>query len=303
MGASVFYESASELARLTNTFTVADVPTDPTTVSLTVTAPSGGATVYTLAGGTVTRDSAGVFHKDVACSEAGEWTYQWVGTGTATDTTVGTFSVQETSLGRLYATPEALKSRLGVSDAVDDYELHAACFSASRAIEQHCQRVFWRSATGTVRTFEAGADPYCLTMPAFSDLVSVSSVATDEAGDGLFSTVWSVSDYQLYPTNPAAAPEPRPYTKIRAIGSRRFPLLYSRLDSTSRIQITGAFGWPAVPQGIKQAALILAQETYKAKDTFGGVAGFGEFGVVRLSQNPMLGTYVNPYRRFPVLVA
>ena len=37
--------------------------------------------------------------------------------------------------------------------------------------------------------------------------------------------------------------------------------------------------------------------------TFGGVAGFGEFGVVRLRESPLLATFVIPYRRFPVLVA
>ena len=52
MGAAVFFESASELARLSNTFTVADVATDPTTVALTLTDPTGVATIYTLAGGT-----------------------------------------------------------------------------------------------------------------------------------------------------------------------------------------------------------------------------------------------------------
>jgi hypothetical protein len=297
MGASVFSESASELARLSNTFTVAGTPTDPTTVSLAITTPSGVLTTYTLAGGTVTQDSTGVFHKDVTCSEAGEWQYQWTGTGTASDTTVGTFTVQETGLGRLYATVTALKSRLGIgaTDAVDDYELYAACFASSRALEQHCQRVFWRTAAGTARTFAAD-DAYCIRLPVFCDLVSVSAVATDEGGDGTYETTWAASDYQLLPYNPAAAPETKPYDEIRAVGTRSFPLPLrgTRMDS---VQITGVYGWPAVPWSIRQAALILAQETFKAKDTFGGVAGFGEFGVVRLRDNPMLATYVDPYVR------
>ncbi len=298
MGASVFFESASELARLSNTFTVSDVATDPTTVTLTVTDPSGTATVYTWAGGTVTKDSTGVFHKDVTCSAAGEWQYQWTGTGAASDTTVGTFTVHETTVGRLYATVQALKSRLsvGATDTLDDYELHAACFAASRAIEQHTRRVFWKTASGTVRTF-APDDAYTLSLPSFCDLVSVTEVASDAAGDGTFETVWSASDYQLLPQNPAAAPETRPYDEIRAVGAQAFPVATSHLAREDRVRVTGVWGWPAVPWSIKQAALILAQETFKAKDTFGGVAGFGEFGVVRLRENPMLATYVDPYRR------
>lgn len=297
MGAAVFFESASELARLSNTFTVAGTPTDPTTVTLTVTDPTGATVSYT--GGQLTNDATGVFHRDVTCSLAGEWQYQWVGTGAATDTTVGTFTVQETAVGRLYATVQALKSRLSVSasDTLDDYELHAACFAASRAIEQHTGRLFWRSAAGTARTFEPESRSVLL-LPRFCDLVSVSEVATDD-GSGAFSTVWSASDYQLLPLNPDAAPERRPYDEVRAVGSRSFPVTCAAVTSSrrDRVRITGVWGWPAVPWGIRQAALILAQETFKAKDTFGGVAGFGEFGVVRLRENPLLGTYVDPYTR------
>lgn len=299
MGASVFFESASELARLSNTFTVSGVATDPTTVALTITTPSGVATTYTFAGGTVSKDSTGVYHKDVTCSEAGEWQYQWVGTGTATDTEVGTFTVQEAALGKLYATVAALKSRLGVSDTVDDYELHAACFAASRALEQHCQRTFYRSASGTVRTLVAD-NPYRLFLPAFCDLVSVSALATSDSGDGVFGTPWAVTEYQLLPYNPGAAPEPRPYDEIMAVGALTFPSCAFDRGRYDRVQVTGVWGWASVPQAIKQAALILAQETFKAKDTFGGVAGFGEFGVVRLRENPLLNTFAQPYKRVSV---
>lgn len=294
MGASVFFESSSELARLSNTFTVSEVATDPTTVAMTLTSPTGTATTYTYALAEITKDSTGVYHKDVTCSEAGEWVYRWVGTGAATDTTIGTFTVLETTVGRLYATVEALKSRLGVEDTVDDYELHAACFAASRAVEQHCQRTFWRTASGTARTFVATSNT-CLDLPAFNDLVSVSELATDATGDGTFETVWDAADYQLLPHDAAVGPEARPYDSIRAIGSRGFPSNYTgRVD---RVQVTGVFGWPTVPPSVKQATLILAQETFRAKDSVGGVAGFGEFGVVRLTMNPLYATYIGPYRR------
>lgn len=299
MGAAVFFESTSELARLSNTFTVDGVATDPSTVSLTLTDPTGAATTYTYAAAQITKDATGVYHKDVTCSLAGEWQYQWIGTGAATDTTVGTFTVQETAVGRLYVTVQALKSRLGIgaTDTVDDYELHAACFAASRAIENHTGRLFWRTAAGTVRTFEADSSVR-LRLPRFCDLVSVSEVATDPSGSGSFGTVWSASDYQLLPQNPSAGPETRPYDELRAVGSLTFPYPCGRWSGRlDRVRITGVFGWPAVPWSIRQAAMILAQETFKAKDTFGGVAGFGEFGVVRLRENPLLGTYVDPYTR------
>lgn len=63
-------------------FTVSDVATDPTTISLAVTDPSGNVGNYTYAGGTVTKDSTGNYSKGIVTDEAGEWIYTWTGTGT-----------------------------------------------------------------------------------------------------------------------------------------------------------------------------------------------------------------------------
>ncbi len=69
--------------RLSCTFLVDEVATDPTEVTLRVKDPDGTLVTYTLAGGTVTRDAEGVYHKDVALSGPGRWRYRWEGTGTA----------------------------------------------------------------------------------------------------------------------------------------------------------------------------------------------------------------------------
>jgi hypothetical protein len=307
LAASVFFESSSELATLTNTFkNSAGIATDPTTISLTITTPAQVATTYTYAAAQITKTSTGVYTKDIACTEDGEWTYEWTGTGAVSDVAAGTWTVYETGLGKLYCAIDALKSRLGIgaTDTVDDYELHAACFAASRALEQYCQRTFYRTATGTIRTFET-VDLYCLSLPVFNDLVSVSALKTDAAGDGTFETTWASSDYQLLPYNPSAAPEQRPYTKIKAIGSYTFPTPSGRSDRDDRVEITGVYGWPFVPMGIKQAALILAAETFRLKDAPLGIAGFGEFGAVRVRENPKVAYFAAPYRhpRGALLVA
>lgn len=302
MAATVFFESASELATVRNIFKVNALATDPSTVSLTVTDPTQAAVTYTFAAGQITRNAVGDYQKDIACPIDGEWTFEWAGTGTASDVVAGTWTVFETALGKLYPTVDALKSRLGIgaSDAVDEYELHTACFAASRALEQYCERTFWRTPTGTVRTFVPD-DHYHLRLPEFCDLVSVATLKTDPDGDGVFETTWAASDYQLLPQNPAAAPEQRPYTKIRAVGAQLFPYPH-RTGRQDRVEVTGVYGWPAVPMGVKQAALLLAAETFKLKDAPFGVAGFGEFGAVRVRANPMVTYYADPYRRIAALV-
>lgn len=66
---------------LRGTFKVDSVLTDPTTITLTVTDPSGDETEYTYAEAEVTKDSTGIYSKALACSEVGEWAYTWTGTG------------------------------------------------------------------------------------------------------------------------------------------------------------------------------------------------------------------------------
>lgn len=291
MSAAVFFSSASELATVSNTFKVNGSPTNPTTATLTIMSPSNDITTPT-----PSNTGPGAYSADVVCDEDGEWQYEWVGTGAAVDTEIGTWYVQETDLGKLYCPIAALKSRLNIPHTNSDFELHAACFAASRWIEQHTERVFWRSLSQT-RTFE----PDCGTvlLPAFCDLVSVSAVKTDTAGDGTFATTLSAGGYRLLPANPAAAPEALPYNEVR-LTSGTFPI--GGVGQPDTVQITGVWGWPKVPSAIRQAAAIIAADTYKLKDSPFGVAGEGEF-TVAVGENKRALRYLEPYRRTAVLVA
>jgi hypothetical protein len=302
MGATIYFESTSELATLTNTFKVNNVATDPTTVTLRVTTPSQTTATYTYALGQITKTSTGVYTKDIACSEAGTWSYEWVGTGAASDAIDGTWDVLPTALGKLYATVDVLKSRLGIpsTDTVDEFELHTACFSASREIEQYCERVFYRTQE-EIRTFEPFG-MYGLRLPEFNDLVSITTLKTDASGAGAYETTWASTDYQLLPLNPTAAPEQKPYTRIKAL-NRAFPITYTQSARCDTVQITGVFGWPQVPLAIKQATLVIAAETFKLKDAPFGVAAFGEYGPMRVRDNPKVAKMAGPYRRNAVLVA
>jgi hypothetical protein len=295
VSAVVFFNSASELATLTNTFAVAGVGTNPTTVTLTVTSPSNVVSTPT-----ATSAGSGVYSADVTCDEAGTWQYRWVGTGAATDTEAGDWEVFETDLGKLYCPISALKSRLSIEHTAADFELHAACFAASRWVEQHTERIFWRSAS-TARTFEPDGC-HGLKLPSFCDLISATSIKTDTAGDGTYATTWAAGDYQLLPYNPGAAPEQRPYDEIRAVGAQTFPLAYGANRRRDTVQVTGIWGWPAVPRAIKTAAAIVAADTFSLKDAPFGVEGNGEF-TFQVGDNRRALKFLEPYRRYSVLVA
>jgi hypothetical protein len=299
MSATVLFSSSNELATLTNVFKVNGTPTNPTAVTLTITSPTNVVTTPT-----PTNTTTGTYTADITCNEAGTWQYEWEGTVAASDAVVGTWEVEETQLGRLYCTVEALKSRLSITNSNSDLELHAACFSASRWLEQYCQRTFWRTASTEARTFTP-CDLYSVELGAFNDLVSVTSLKTDSSGDGVYETTWVTTDYQLLPYN-TAGPETRPYTAIKAIGSQTFPWWYLAaslpLTRADRVQVTGVFGWPAVPQAIKQAAQLMAAEIFRRKDAPLGIAGEGEF-TMAVGQNRLAKNLADPYRRYPVLVA
>ena len=294
MSATVFYQDANEFATLQNIFKVSGVPTDPSTVTLTVTDPTGATSAPS-----VTHVSAGTYTANVACTVAGVWTYLWEGTGTASDAVAGTWTVVTVALGQNYCTVEELKSRLGITDTSDDFELGLAAAGASRAIDEITGRYFWRGSD--TRTYI----PESISRQSLDDLVSVTSLKVDRDGDGVFEETWTQgTDYALEVApgkyNAAAKGEQWPYTAAQVItGGKLFPFtwMWSHLD---RIQVTGVFGWPAVPLNVKNAAIIAGAQIFRIKDAPFGVAGFGEFGVVRVQSNPqvmwLLHRYINGQR-------
>lgn len=296
--AEVFYNDATELATVTNVFSVNSVPTDPTAIVLTVTDPTGTATDYHWpTPADITRTGAGAFTIDVACDSTveGTWTARWEGTGTAADVTVVTWETFDTAVTKRYCSVEALTSRLGDPTNLD-FEMALAIETASRQIDEACSRKFWRGTD--TRTYEA-CGPYQVDV---DDLVSVTTLKTDNAGDGTFETTISAADYQLLPVNPVQYTERWPYDTIRMVGSTTLPYAYWP-GRTDRVQVVGVFGWPTVPRAVQQACLILSAELLKLKDAPFGVAGMGEWGPIRVRANPMALAMLAPYRKYPILVA
>ena len=66
--------------------------------------------------------------------------------------------------------------------------------------------------------------------------------------------------------------------------------------------MTGVFGWPKVPRNVREAARLLAADHFKRKDAPFGVAGFSEYGPVRISQNSMVGNLLHRYVKTQVKV-
>lgn len=190
-----------------------------------------------------------------------------------------------------YATAEEFKSWISLADAVDDVTINDALGAASRATDNFCGTHFWQTPAGTNRVFDA-CDPWRLRI---NDAAAVTGVATDPNSDGVFETVWAASDFQVLPLNPDAAPETLPFDEVRAVAALTFPRATRRVGL---IRVTGTWGWPAVPEAVFQAVLLTANRLVKRRGSPEGVAGFDEFGVIRISSrdDPDAVRLLTPYR-------
>lgn len=299
--AEVFYNHLSELATVSNTFSVAGVATDPTTVTLVVTDPAGVPDTFTQAGGDFTHTPAtGAYSINIPCTSTvpGVWTAVWIGTGAASDVATVTWTTVPTEQASLYCTPEMLKGRKGITDTHDDVEILGACRAVSRWIDRkYCQRFFYRQTA--TKTFTA-TDLYCLPVP---DLVGITTLKTDVDGDGTYETTWATGDRQLLPVNAAVELEPGPYTEIAAVGALTFPVVYGAPGSrTNRVQVEGVWGWPEVPEPVREAAKILAGDYLKLGGMAFGVAGYGDYGAVRARMSSPALEMLDAYRLHPVLM-
>lgn len=156
--------------------------------------------------------------------------------------------------------------------------------SVSRWIDNYCGQKFWLDPTPVARTFTV-TNRYAMSFDGDGIGDSTITVRSDSSGDGVFETTWSASDYQLTPPNaPTAGAEPRAWTGLRAVGAKTMPIPYtSLLARTDRLQITAKWGWPAIPAQVTQACLMQSARTLKRRYSPEGVAGFGEFGAVRVN--------------------
>lgn len=200
------------------------------------------------------------------------------------------------ALGDPYATTAELKSRVGISDAADDTPLGEALSAASRWIESWCRRQFNQTTAASARLFY----PESCGLVVVDDFHTTTDlvIKTDSGADGTYETTVASTNYELLPLNGVVGGESGwPYWRIRAVRTT-LPTGTGRAS----VQVTAQWGWAAVPAGVKQATLIIAQETFKLKDTYAGQAGFGDMEMV-VRRAPQALDLLKPYRHAPVLVA
>jgi hypothetical protein len=192
-----------------------------------------------------------------------------------------------------------VKTALGIADTVDDARIDVALESSSEMIQDYCSRQFLVDSTSSARLFVA-QDPWLVHLDDISTTAGL-IVETDESGTGTFGTTWAATDYQLEPLNGKVNGMTRPYNTLRAIQSKLLPVDGGR----ATVRVTALWGWPSVPDAVKQAAIIQTISIFRAVDAPFGATPFAETGIIRLrtALHPTAAALLSDYRLDAVRVA
>ena len=193
-----------------------------------------------------------------------------------------------------YASLDDVKAAARIVDTFDDALLETAIESSSRDIDAYCERVFF--STNATRVYV----PEDIFVVETDDIISVTTLKTDTAGDGTFNQTFTTGDFQLEPLNGLAGGVETPATRIRAVGQFLFPVYLGRDVKANKasIQVVGEFGFASIPIAIKQATILAALRAYKRYESPTGVLGFSDMGVVRVGRmDPDVTRLIDPYRK------
>jgi hypothetical protein len=189
-----------------------------------------------------------------------------------------------------YCTLADVKAALRITDTIDDALLENSINSASRMIDQYCNRYFYSSSAGEVRYYKANDGFVCW----IDDAQSISEIKTASTDPLIFDTTWEAGDYQVLPANRWANGAYYPITGITATDNYLFPVW----ADMALVKVTGQFGWSSTPEPIKFACIIQASRLFKRLESPLGVAGVSDIGIMRVGANidGDVAQLINPFR-------
>ena len=182
-----------------------------------------------------------------------------------------------------------LAAWLNIEDGTDDERLDAACQAAQTGINLWLGRNFNSDTADTARYYH----PLTPTVCPIDDCHTITSIATDNAEDGTYSTAWAAGDWQGTPIGGISKSGETgwPYTKIVAIESREFVRTIRPY-----VKVTGKWGWTAIPADIKLAARLYAAELFKLHESPFGTAWSAEGADAVIRANRPLRDLLTPYK-------
>lgn len=169
-----------------------------------------------------------------------------------------------------YATLDALREYVENPDNSKDNMLSDLLVQASASLDRKCRRDFFRhpQLTGTeTRTFDGDGAARLFVR---AGIVSLTSVGLAQLTGGSYTTL-AGSDWFLQPDQPVDS-----YDSVVLSDQSGWvePVAYGRRTW----QLTGVFGFAAIPEDVVKATLDLAREWYRQGPGGGSPVGLNQFG-------------------------
>lgn len=180
-----------------------------------------------------------------------------------------------------YCTVPQLRGHLKDEGArLDDALLERAINAASRAVDRHCGRRFWRDASAVTKSY----------VPTHSSILFVDDISTrtglvvSVGSDGsTFPTPLTSTEFVLEPRNADVFAGGDTADAYAFWQIKRLTGAWT-VNDLPTVQVTARFGWSAIPPEVEEATILRAASLFKRKDAPFGVAGFNDFGAVRITR-------------------
>jgi len=191
-----------------------------------------------------------------------------------------------------YCTLSDLKSAISINDSISDTLLNSSIEAASRWIDGWCDRSF--EAAGTAATDRDFIPSGMYDTLFIDDAVQVTAVKIDEDVDRTFATSLLPVDYQLEPINARSGGITFPYNRLVPNEDGYWPMWRGQ----ATVRVTARWGWPEIPDAVRQACILQSSRLFTRFDSPLGVAGFGDMGAMRVSRfaDPDVELLLQPYR-------
>jgi len=194
-----------------------------------------------------------------------------------------------TQYGGSYCTLEEVKSELKIDNNLNDDIIQRMIPQTKSAIDDYCDRTFDVNTTVGTKYYDGSFSPLYI-----DDLVSITGtgagVFLDEDADGTYEATLATSDYLLKPANKS----PKTHIVVTPYGD------YGGLAANvpNGVKIIGIWGYSAVPEPVRRAAIITTCRWFKRKDSaFQDVIGTSELGTLTVYRglDPDVKQILQPY--------
>lgn len=156
-----------------------------------------------------------------------------------------------------YAQAADYHARVPKAGIGDDATIDAQLAAVSRLIDRACfdgRSHFTKDVAAVARVYDGNGGR----LLGIDNLVSASSVKVDMDLDGTFETDLAAGVYHLVPLNADKGSEPRPYTGLQLVRYNGTLDVWPAYDAC--VEVTGIFGWPAVPGFVVERCILIVRE-------------------------------------------